>query len=88
MNKFLVERLAAYAHNAWSGWMAYMLSKGTFNEDGTWTMPKWAVDRWRRQMQAAYSELPENEKESDRAEARQMIKLVAEHLTTADEDAI
>ncbi len=63
------ERLAEYAHTAWSGWMIYQFSKGTFNEDGTWTMPAWAVERWTRQMNAPYSALPESEKESDRAEA-------------------
>lgn len=88
MSGWLVERLATYAHNAWAGWMAYLFSKGTFNEDGTWTMPAWAVERWKRQMQASYRELPEEERESDRKEARQMIKIVVEHLTTPTEEPV
>jgi hypothetical protein len=71
----LREALAEYAHEAWSGWMKYLFTKGTFNEDGTWTMPKWAVERWTRQMGTPYAGLPENEKPSDREEADKMISI-------------
>ena len=70
------EKLAGYAHRAWSGWMKYLFSKGKFNIDGTWTMPKWAVDRWARQSETPYSKLPESEKKSDRGEADRMIRIV------------
>jgi len=69
-----VELLAEYAHNSWSGWMRYLMDQGTLNADGTWTIPAWAVERWRRQMITSYAELPENEKESDRVEARTILK--------------
>jgi hypothetical protein len=70
------EPLAAYSHDsAWGGWMRYMIGKGTLNEDGTWTMPAWAVDRWTRQMSTAYADLPEDEKKSDRKEADEMISI-------------
>ena len=70
------EQLADYAHDAWSGWMKYMFEKMTINEDGTATMPKWAVDRWTFQMNKTYNELPEDMKESDRQEADRMIAIV------------
>lgn len=70
------ESLADYAHDAWSGWMSYLFSVSTRNEDGTVTIPKWAVDRWVRQMGTPYAELPEEEKESDRKEADKMVKIV------------
>lgn len=70
------ELLAAYAHNAWAGWMRYLFSKGTFNEDGTWTMPAWAVERWQRQMNTAYADLPDKERESDRQEADKILDIV------------
>ena len=38
------EILAELAHAQWSGWMEYLFSKGVLNEDGTWTMPAWAVE--------------------------------------------
>lgn len=63
------EILADLCHRQWSGWMKYLFSKGTFNEDGTWTMPSWAVERWKRQMETPYAQLSESEQESDRTEA-------------------
>lgn len=75
----LVEKLAALAHEQWSEWNEYAFSKGTFNLDGTWTMPTWAVERWKRQMTTSYDELSEVEKESDRIEARKVLALLKEH---------
>lgn len=71
------ELLAAYSHDAaWSGWMRYMIGKGTLNDDGTWTMPAWAVERWMRQMNTPYAELSEQEKNSDREEADNMLAII------------
>ena len=69
------ELLSDYAHEAWCGWMKYMFSKAVVNSDGTWTMPQWAVERWQRQMNTKYSELPEEEKKSDREEADKMLSI-------------
>jgi hypothetical protein len=57
--------------------MEYLFSKGTFNEDGTWTMPEWAVKRWTTQMKTDYKDLSEQEKDSDRSEADGMLKVIA-----------
>lgn len=73
----LREDLAEYAHAAWSGWMKYMFEKGTLNEDGTYTMPAWAVERWTRQANTPYAELPENEKNSDHEEADKMLDIIS-----------
>lgn len=77
------ERLAEYAHAAWSNWMAYLFSKGETRQisiDGGiqtyWLMPSWAVERWQRQMNTSYADLPEAEKDSDRKEADQMIAIM------------
>ena len=67
------EALAALVHGQWSGWMEYLFSKGTFNPDGTWTMPAWAVTRWARQMTTSYADLSEEEKENDRREADMLL---------------
>ncbi len=75
------EELAELAHDQWSGWMQYLFSKGTFNNDGTWTMPAWAVDRWKKQMETSYSELSESEQESDRNEADKFLGVIKEMLT-------
>lgn len=69
------ERLAAYAHIAWSGWMEYLFQQATGNADGTIMLPVWAVRRWQRQAATPYADLPEAEKQSDRVEADRMLAL-------------
>ena len=83
----LREALADLAHEQWSGWMKYLFSKGYFRNmklDGTmqcvWIMPSEFRERWERQMNTDYEQLPEEEKDSDRAEADRMIKVVREHV--------
>ncbi len=72
-----VERLAAFCHDEqWSGWMDYLWSKAVENPDGSVTIPSWAVERWRRQGTTPYGELTEDEKESDRVEARKILALL------------
>lgn len=67
------EILADLCHKQWSGWMKYLFSKGTFNDDGTWTMPRWAVERWRTQMNTPYADLSNAEQDSDRLEADKFL---------------
>lgn len=83
------EKLAEYSHNAWSGWMKYMFSKGEFklesikiNTDGThddkvvWIMPSEYVDRWIRQMETEYKKLPGLERTSDLEEADKILLII------------
>lgn len=72
------EALAAYAHNAWAGWMQYLFVKSEHNPDGTVTIPAWAVARWQRQATTPYADLPPGEQDSDRAEADRMLGLLKE----------
>ena len=80
------ETLAELAHEQWSGWMEYLFSKGTFNEDGTWTMPEWAVNRWVIQMGMPYNRLSEEEKESDRKEADKFLGVISQEINSAKYD--
>lgn len=68
-----LEHCAEIAHSQWTGWMEYLFSKCTLNDDGTASIPKWAVERWTRQINTPYSELSEQEKNSDREEAQKYI---------------
>lgn len=71
------EALAAYAHEAWSGWMRYMIYKcSIINVDGSVTIPANSTHRWLRQMDTSYAALPESEKASDRAEADKILAIV------------
>ncbi len=69
------DKLADYAHRSWAGWMEYLFEKSTLNVDGTVTIPKWAVQRWSRQMNTDYHDLPESEKESDLNEADRILSI-------------
>jgi len=87
MNNKTREDLANYAHEAWSGWMKYLFSHcfpetkldiscGVIYKTGDLVIPKWAVERWKRQMETEYKDLPEDEKKSDRKEADRIIKII------------
>jgi hypothetical protein len=70
------EALAALAHEQWSGWMRYLFDKAQHNDDGTVTLPAWAVARWQRQLRTPYTDLSESEKDSDRQEADRVLDLL------------
>ena len=78
MTDKLREELAAYAHDAWAGWTRYLHSKCVKNA-GNLIVPRWFVERMTRQMGTPYADLPEGEKESDRAEADRMIEIFLKH---------
>jgi hypothetical protein len=79
----LREKLAELAHSQWAGWMDYLFSKcpeykaGSVQaEDGAMIIPKWAVDRWKRQAATPYCDLSVEEKDSDRTEADKFLALL------------
>lgn len=88
MNDELRERLAAYAHDAWAGWMKYQFEQGGCEmirlfENTTqevWVMSPSSYTRWQRQMNTPYADLPESEKDSDRVEASKILKAVTEGI--------
>lgn len=69
----IIEGLADLAHEQWSGWIRYLFSRSTMTNEGTVVIPSNLVARWQRQMHTPYRNLPDNEKESDRIEARKVI---------------
>lgn len=69
--------LAEYAHDAWAGWMFYLFEKSELNNNGTMTIPKWAVDRWKRQAETKYKDLPIEEQKNDLDEANKILKILA-----------
>jgi hypothetical protein len=70
------EQLAALEHEQWAGWMNYLFEKSNENEDGSVVIPAALVSRWKRQMETSYVDLTEDEKESDRAIADKVIKIL------------
>jgi hypothetical protein len=79
----LREKLAEYAHEAWSRWMRYLFSKSTVNNDGSVTIPASLVKRWARQMDTDYHMLPNSEQQSDIQEADRMLDIINVNHTAA-----
>jgi len=74
----LHEKLAEIEHDRWSSWQNYVHSVCKKNEDGTLTIPKWAVDGWTRQINTSYNNLTESEKESDREQVDRYWNLISD----------
>ncbi len=65
---------AKAVHDIWAHWMKYMFTQGKYNENGSFTIPKEKVERWNRQMNTEFKDLPESEKKSDYQVAAQFIE--------------
>lgn len=70
----IVEVMAELAHSQWAGWAQWMFD----NMSETHISGETYVDRWTRQIATPYADLSEEEKESDRVEARKMIEKMEE----------
>ena len=70
------EKLAELCHEQWSRWMKYLFDKCACCPDGSRNISPTLVDRWLRQINTKYFDLPENEKESDRKEADHFLALI------------
>lgn len=73
----LKERLSAYAHESWSGWMRYLFDHGSWI-NGRFLISREKCERWKRQVNTSYADLPETEKESDRKEAIKIMDIALE----------
>lgn len=72
------QKLADLAHRQWSGWMEHLFTKCTFDDDGTATIPAWAVTRWRRQIATPFADLSLDERELDLSEADRVLAILEE----------
>lgn len=70
-----LEELASLEHDQWAGWMRHLFSKCYQGTGGSLIIPPHLVARWQRQMKTSYADLPPEEKESDRVEARKVLGL-------------
>jgi hypothetical protein len=72
----ILEAVSEQCHKQWSGWTEHFLSKTKeccsehISMDVTW------IDRWRKQIATPYADLTEEEKESDRREARKILEAI------------
>lgn len=70
------EQLAAIQYKIWSHWMRYLFSVCVCNEDASITIPSDTAARWIKQMNTSYSDLSEQQKESDRHQADKVIAVL------------
>lgn len=70
------EMLASVQHDIWVHWMKYLFSVCVENQDGSYTIPVDKVQRWIRQVGTQYSELSEDEKQSDRQQADKILSIL------------
>lgn len=82
----LLEQLAAAEHERWSHWQCYLHEQCIRGDDGSLTIPADQVRRWSRQMTTPYSELSDNERESDREQVRRYLPLIARALNESEAD--
>lgn len=80
MNDEIIEILANLEHKRWSKWQSYMHKNCIKNTDGSLTIPKDKVERWERQIETDYVNLPENEKQSDRNQAYNTIETIKTYI--------
>lgn len=76
----LLEALAAVEHDRWSHWQRFMHSQCIAGEDGSLVIPPKLAEKWSRQMATPYSELSDEEKQSDRDQVMRYLPLVAEAI--------
>ena len=79
----LLDSLAENAHVSWAGWTKWMLAKWNDTHSSGERFP----DRWARQIATTYDLLSEQEKDSDREEARQIIVIIRQALAATEEKA-
>lgn len=70
------EALAAVSHAIWAHWMRYLFSVSVKCKDGSFVIIPDYASRWQRQMDTAYSDLSEREKESDRHQADKILAVL------------
>lgn len=92
--KNFIEIGADIEHTRWSKWQKYFFSKCLIKPQGQvggmddrfvyFALPKDLYERWNRQIETAYGDLSETEKESDRAETRNYLMLIKSILISKE----
>ena len=63
MDYDLQEKMADAIHDQWSGWMEYLFDKSEEKSNGSVVIPRWAVERWTKQMNTKYDDLTKEEQD-------------------------
>jgi ribosomal protein L33 len=92
-----IEKGAYLEHERWSKWQSYFFSKCSVKPQSQvngmddryiyLALPKDLYERWVRQTNTNYTELTEQEKESDRLEVRKYVPLLKDIISSREEKA-
>lgn len=77
----LIEELAAVEHERWAHWQRYLHAQCDRAPDGSLTIPSHLVRQWTAQMNTPYTELSDEEKDSDREQVYRYLPTIAAALT-------
>ncbi|WP_313813365.1 hypothetical protein [Glutamicibacter sp.] len=75
-----IERLAAIEHERWAHWQKYVHDQCERRDDGSLIVPAELAARWEAQIETTYSELSDQEQESDREQVRKYLPTVIDAL--------
>ena len=75
----LKEQLADISHEIWAHWMKYLFSRCEDDDLGM-VISHEDAEHWKRQINTAYEDLTEREKDSDREQADKIIKIINKYL--------
>ncbi len=82
----LLEALADKEHASWARWMDYLFSKCVEHSTQEYVcIPRELAIRWGRQVDTLYSDLTEQEKQSDRDEVAHILPIIEQYCKERDE---
>ena len=76
----VVEQLTSIEHDRWAHWQRYIHTHCERRADGSLVIPPDLVARWERQIETAFVDLSEDERESDRQQVRKYLPVVIRAL--------
>ena len=77
----MVDALAAIEHERWAHWQKHLHGQCEQQEDGSLRIPADLVKRWTLQIETPFSELTDEEKESDRDQVLRYLPTIIRALS-------
>lgn len=76
----VLSKLAEIEHERWAHWQRYVHESCRQQEDGSLVIPAELVQRWERQIATPFSELSQDERDSDIEQVERYLPAVIEAL--------
>lgn len=76
----LIDDLAALEHQRWAHWQSYLHRQCIRGADGSLTIPAELVARWEKQTALSYSDLSDEEQDSDREQVGQYLPIIVDAI--------